>query len=132
MLRPNLSGDAFIRRHQNPAGMILRGVVLLILLVALWTQRPGLLVLAMLIETANWLYCPEESNPPEWLEQILDMEFALLDMPPGGLKTALLGAFGAGTALICLGLWAHHFTTVLLALVLLGAAMLVLRRIATR
>lgn len=132
MFRPDLSADAFLRRHQNPAGMILRGAVLFVLIIALWAHWTGLIFLLALIELANWLFMPEQDNPPEWLEQILDAEFALLDMPKSGLRTALAATLGIGGAFFALGLWAHHFATTLFGLLLILTIAATLRFVATR
>ena len=132
MIRPDLSADTLLRRHQNPAGIVLRAIAVLMLIAGLWTRSVGLIALAVLIETGNWTILPGRDNPPEWVEQVLDMEFAWLDLPPGALKSGLGAGFGIGLAFVGLGVFAHHFGTILLGLVLVLAVLGLLRHLATR
>ena len=113
MIRPDLSDTAFLRRHQNPLGFAVRGVAFCLLSISLWAHWPAIALLAVLVEAANWLYCPEHDAPPEWVEQIIDAEFVLTSLEPLPLRigAASLGLFGL--ALYALGLWARHGTTIL-------------------
>ena len=131
-LKPDMSDHAILRRHQNPAGLALRGVCVLMILVGLWSHRPGLILLALTIDGLNWLYMPAHDAPPEWAEQVLDMELTLVDMDLTPLKLALICGLVIGAAFLALGLWTHHFTTILLGAAALGATLAVLRYLATR
>lgn len=117
-MKPDLSGDAFLRRHQNPMGMILRGFTFLALSAGVWIHAPLLIGLALLIELANWLYCPEHQRPPEWVEQIIDAEFMLIDLEPVAIRYLGIGLLVAGFGLFGLGLAAHHGATILVGFLL--------------
>ena len=100
--------------------MFIRAAAMLLLAGGVWLHAPLIIVLALGIEIANWLYCPENVAPPEWVDRIIDAEFLLLDLEPVGLRYAGIGLLISGHGLLGLGLATHHLATVFVGLLLVG------------
>jgi len=131
-MKPDLSEDAFLRRHQNPLGMKIRAGVILALVIGAWFHALWLVLLALLVEAANWLYCPPVDTPPEWVERIIDAELAFLDRTTPGQKTLLAGIAIFGLGLFFLGIAMHHLPTFAIGLAVAALPALILYGLARR